>query len=117
MTHRVGIYYGGIVLYRGRTRITVGDSETEFISQHVCRNYIRNNETRLSRMMNKDIFPRTTRLYTVLQHSLNCKNEFRKFQYINFALTNHVYDHITHKYSSMTKNSELITEQSHYIAN
>ena len=85
MTHRVEIYQGTDALYRELKRITVSDSKTECISHHVSRNNIRNSETRLTGTMIYDTFPCKTLLNTVLLHSMQCKDEFRIFQYINFV--------------------------------
>ena len=87
MTHRVGIYQRTVTLYRDLTRITVSDSKTEYISHHVSRNNTRKNDTGLTGTMNSDIFPRITRLHMVLQHSVQCKDEFRILQNINFFHT------------------------------
>ena len=87
MTHRDVIYWGTVALYRDQTRMTVSDSKTECISHHVLRNNIRKKDTGLTCTMHYDIFPRITRLHTVLLHSIHYKDEFRILQYINIVDT------------------------------
>ena len=82
MTYKVGIYSGTVALYRDLTRLSVSDSKTECFSHHVLRNNIKNNVSRPSVMTNYDIFPSITRINTVLQHSLNCRDEVLILQYI-----------------------------------
>ena len=82
MTHWVGIYYGTVALYRDLTRITVSDIKSEWIGLHSTRNNIRKNDTGLTGTIHYDIFPRITRLQTVLLHSIHRKYEFRILQCI-----------------------------------
>ena len=103
MSHRVGICWGTVAIYRDLTRITVSDSKTESISHHDFRNNIRNNYSRRTGTMNYDIFPRITRLHTFLQQSIHCKDEFRILQDIYFIThTKHVCEYITPNYTSIT---------------
>ena len=85
MKHRIVIYLGTVSIYRDLTRISVSDIKSEYISHHVSGNNFRKNDTWLTGTINYDIFPRITRLNTVLQHSIHCKDEFRVFQDINFV--------------------------------
>ena len=87
MTHRVGIYYGAVALYRDLTGITVSDSRTECSSHHVFQNNIENNEIGPSGATNYYIFPRIARLHTVLQHSIHCNDELRILQISIFDYT------------------------------
>ena len=88
MTHCVGIYYGTVAFYRDLTRITVSDNKSEWIWHHSTRNNIRKNDPVLTGTMHYDIFRSITRLQTVLQHSTDCKQQFRILQYIIFVYTN-----------------------------
>ena len=87
MTHRVGIQQGTVALFCDKTRITVSDIKPECISHHDSGNNIREKDTGLTGAMHYDIFPRITRLHTVLQHSIHCKDAFRILQYIKFVHT------------------------------
>ena len=82
MTNCVGIYKGTVAFYRDLTRITVSDIKSEWIWHHTTRNNIRKNDTGLTGTLHYYIFPRITRLQTVLLHSINCKHQFRILQYI-----------------------------------
>ena len=103
MTHCVGIYLGTVAFYRDLTRITVSDIKSEWIGYHSTRNSIRKNDTGLTGTVPYHIFRSTTRLQTVLLHSIHCKHQFRILQYIIFVTqTNHVCDFITLNYTSTT---------------
>ena len=52
-------------------------------------------------MMHYDIFPRITRLQTVLLQSIHCKYALYGVLYLQ-TRTNHVCDYITLNYTSMT---------------
>ena len=88
MSHCVGIYQRTVAFYRDLIRVTVSDVKSEWILQHTTRNNIRKNYTGLTGSMHYDIFPRITRLQTVLLHSIHCKHHFRILQYIIFVYTN-----------------------------
>ena len=89
MTHCVGIYYGTVAFYRDLARITVSVIKSEWIWRQSTRNNIRKNDTGLTGTINYDIFPRITRLQSVLLHSIHCKHQFRILQYIIFVYTNY----------------------------
>ena len=86
-THRVEIYWGTDALYRDLTRITVSDIKYACPTHCVFRNNIRKNETGLTGTMHFDLFPRITRLHTVLLQSMHCKDEFRILHYIKLVHT------------------------------
>ena len=87
MTHSVGIYYGTVALCSHLTRITVSDIKSEYILNHVSRNNIRKNQTRLTGAMDYDIVPRITQLHTFLLHSIHCESEFTILQDTIFVHT------------------------------
>ena len=87
MTHRLRVYQGTVALYRDLKRITISDIKPECISQHGSRNNIRKDDTGQIRTMHYDTFPLITLLHTVLLHSIQCMDEFRVFQDINFVHT------------------------------
>ena len=87
MTDRVRIYQATVALCRDLGRITVSDIKYECISHHVSGNNIRKIDTGLTGAMHYDIFPRITRLHTVLLQSIHCKDEFGVFRDINFVQT------------------------------
>ena len=60
----------------------------EWISHHSTRNNIRKNDTGLTGTMHYDVFRSITLIQTVLLHSIHCKHQFRKLQYIIFVYTN-----------------------------
>ena len=88
MTHRVGIYQGAVLFHRDLKRKTVSDIKSEWFWHHTSRKNIRKNDTGLTGTMHYDIFPRITRLQTVLLHSIHCKHQFHILQYITFVYTN-----------------------------
>ena len=117
MTHCVGIYWGKVAFYRDLTRITDSDIKSVWIWHHSTRNNIRKNDTGLTCTMHYDIFRSISRLQTVLLHSIHCKHQFRKLQYIicihkliTFVTLLHL---ITTQWPIA---SEFIREQSHFIA-
>ena len=61
---------GTFAIYRYLTRITVRDIKPEWIRHHVSRYNIRKNDTELTGTMHYDIFPRITRLQSVLLYSI-----------------------------------------------
>ena len=87
MTHTVGIYYGADVYPRDLTRITDSGFKSEWIWHHISGNNNRKKDTVLTGTMHCDIFPRITRLQTVLLHSIHCNYEFRRLQCITYEDT------------------------------
>ena len=67
--------------------MSVSDFKSEWIWHDSSGNIIGENDTGLTGTMHYDIFRRITRLQTDLLHSINCKYEFRMFQYIIFVDT------------------------------
>ena len=88
MTHRVGNYQGAVVFYRDLTQKLSVTSYLNGFDITLPANNLRKNDIGLTGTMHYDIFPRITRLQTVLLHSIHCKHQFRILQYIIFVYTN-----------------------------
>ena len=67
--------------------MTVSNIKYEWIWHHYSLNNIRKNDTGLTGTKHYDIFRRTTRLQTVLLHSIHCKYELHILTYIIFVDT------------------------------
>ena len=87
MTNTAGIYSGTVALYGELSRIIVSVSKTECFSHHVFRNNIRNNGTGLLVVTNYYIFQFITRINTILQHSIDSRDELFTLQYITVVHT------------------------------
>ena len=76
-----------MAIYGDLTILTVSDSKPESVSHHLFRNNIRNNERGLPGMTNCDIYRRTIRLHTILQHKMHRKGELCVLQDIKVVHT------------------------------